>query len=100
MKVDYQLLGKKLKQIRLASNFTQQQLAEKVGETSNYISLLENGEQIPSVDLLESIGKELGVPSSVLLVLGTNIENTDTPIDKLISTMQQASNKFLDIQDE
>lgn len=100
MKVDSRLFGENLKRVRLASNCTQRQLAEKVGVTSNYISLLENGERIPSVDLLEAIGKELGVPSSVLLVLGTNREDTGSPLDKLISSMQQAINKFLDLKNE
>ena len=40
-----------LRQIRLDSNLTQLQLAEKIGQTQSYVSKYENGEQ--RLDLIE-----------------------------------------------
>jgi transcriptional regulator with XRE-family HTH domain len=46
------LIGTELKKTRLLHGLTQKELAEKLGVTVNYLSLLETGNRSPSFALL------------------------------------------------
>ena len=50
-----------LRQVRLDSNFTQLQLAEKVGQTQSYVSKYESGEQRLDLIELEAVCKAVGI---------------------------------------
>ncbi|OSA69855.1 helix-turn-helix domain-containing protein [Clostridium botulinum] len=49
----------KIKEARKSRGLTQQQLAERINTTREYISAIENNHKTPSFDLLERIAKEL-----------------------------------------
>lgn len=49
----YQFIRDELKRIRLASNLTQQQLAEKLNRPQSYVSKYESGER--QLDIVETI---------------------------------------------
>ncbi|MCB0358594.1 MAG: helix-turn-helix transcriptional regulator [Bdellovibrionales bacterium] len=53
---------------RDTSDLSQKDLAELLGVTSNYISLLENDKREPSVALLREISKYLRVPFGLLVL--------------------------------
>jgi transcriptional regulator with XRE-family HTH domain len=55
-------LGKAIKLVRTASGRRQGEVAESLGVTSNYLSLVENGKREPSVSFLKRLGANLGVP--------------------------------------
>ena len=46
------LLGKNIKKLRKAKGYTQKQVAAAVGVSVNYISKIENGNVLFSIDLL------------------------------------------------
>ena len=54
-------LGKRIKQLRKKDKLTQEQLASKVKVTAKYIQYLESAKRIPSLKLLYSIARALGV---------------------------------------
>lgn len=54
-----QAFGKRLKALRQASGFTQDQLAEQVGKSSETISKLERGLIYPGVDMLILLAEKL-----------------------------------------
>ncbi|WP_420590811.1 helix-turn-helix domain-containing protein [Bacterioplanoides sp.] len=54
-----QAFGKRLKVLRQASGFTQDQLAEQVGKSSETISKLERGLIYPGVDMLILLAEKL-----------------------------------------
>ncbi|MDE6138678.1 MAG: helix-turn-helix domain-containing protein [Candidatus Gastranaerophilales bacterium] len=56
-----ELLGKKIKELRKAKKYTQEQLAEKVGIGTPNISYFETGKFSPSVDTLQKIAEVLDV---------------------------------------
>lgn len=56
-----EIIGKRIKQIRLSKKLTQDELAEKLELTKSYISKLENGVTIPNVSLLYSLADILNV---------------------------------------
>ena len=49
---------------------TTQQLAERLGVTRQYISLLENGKRKPSFDVAKALKKIFDIAADELLVMG------------------------------
>lgn len=67
--------------IRNENNQTQGELAESLGITQTYLSLLENNLKKPSLVLLERVSDLKGVSLPLLLV--TNISREDVSEEKL-----------------
>ncbi|MCL5774247.1 MAG: helix-turn-helix transcriptional regulator [Firmicutes bacterium] len=59
-------IGIRIKQARLEADMTQEELAEAVEITPNYISMLERGRKNPSIQILKKIADVLGVSISFL----------------------------------
>jgi len=59
-----------LKRRRINMGLTTQQLAERLGVTRQYISLLENGKRKPSFDVAKSLKKVFDIAADELLVMG------------------------------
>jgi transcriptional regulator with XRE-family HTH domain len=53
-------IGHSIKIRRAITNMSQVRLAKAVGVNQSFISMVENGDQIPSTDLLEKISAALG----------------------------------------
>ena len=68
MKVDYVLLGERIKFWRQKRNLTQEILAEKVELTPGFISLIETGKKRASLETLICLCKELEITLNDLLV--------------------------------
>lgn len=58
------LFGKRLRQIRRYQDLTQEQLAEEVGVSVEFISNIERGINAPSFETLEKISLVLDLPVS------------------------------------
>lgn len=54
-------VAKRVKQLRLLRGWSQEQLAERVGNSAKYISLIERGRANASLDGLTAIAEEFGV---------------------------------------
>lgn len=65
MKLD--TIGKNIRKYRLAKKFRQEDLAEKVGLSANYIGMVERGEKIPSLETFIAILNALEVSSDMVL---------------------------------
>ena len=61
------IVRKNVRALRLKRGFSQQDLAEKAGLHTRYISRLETTDQNVTLDILEGIAKALGVNPSELL---------------------------------
>lgn len=61
--------GNMLKTLRLRENYTQAQLAERLGLTKSVVSAYETGLRMPSYDILISIAKIFKVTTDYLLEL-------------------------------
>jgi putative transcriptional regulator len=57
----------KLRNYRRKKGFTQAELAEEVGVTANYISLIEKGKKFPSVKTINKIVHTLDIPADSFL---------------------------------
>lgn len=67
-------LGIVIKKERISKGFKQKELADALGISSNYLSLIENDKREPRLCFLRELAKALGIPTSSLLV-----EFDDTP---------------------
>lgn len=59
--------GKRVKQKRIESNLTQEELAEKTDLSVGYIGMIERGKRVPSLDTFVIIADELNVTADELL---------------------------------
>jgi len=74
------MLGARLRKARLARHLTQLDLADRVGVSSAYISMLEHDLKEPSLKLLRAIALVLETTLAFLLA-GVGLEGDDSPED-------------------
>ena len=67
MKVNYGLIGKRIKEHRQRRNLTQEMLAELIEMSPGYISMVETGRKKASLDTLLSVSKVLNITLNELL---------------------------------
>jgi transcriptional regulator with XRE-family HTH domain len=67
-------IGKTIRILRTARELKLSELAEGTGLSVAYLSLVENGERQPSVDVLRRVAKALRVPSESLVLLALSAE--------------------------
>jgi transcriptional regulator with XRE-family HTH domain len=98
MSIDYISLGKNIKRRRVLTELTQAQLAEKVGCTDRHIGKIENGQNIPSLEIAAAIANALCVDVDQLLY-GDRPECTDYFIQELVSLTEgfDGRNKLMTI---
>ena len=66
--VDYELpFGAALRRLRRASGFTQEQLGLESGVQRNFISLIENGQNQPTINTISRLARALGIKASQLV---------------------------------
>lgn len=73
------VLGRFIRELREQAHLTQDQLARKTGITYQYLSSLENGRENFSIDVLDALGKAIGMPIQQL-VAGAFAEIQVAPI--------------------
>lgn len=61
-------IGKRILEVRNKRNYTQEELAEKIGSVPSYISNIERKNKYPSLSLLRKIVKELDTSYDYLLI--------------------------------
>lgn len=60
-------IGTALQKLRRQRKVQQETLAALSGYTQSYISMVERGHKVPSMEFMESMGKHLQVPIQVLM---------------------------------
>lgn len=94
MEIDYEALGKKVKEERKRQRLTQEQLAERISVSIKHIGSIERAESIPSIQVLVALANELDVTVDYLLCdslsHGTSIYET-----QILSLIQNKPEKFV-----
>jgi len=70
---EYIKIGKTIKILRIKNGIKQKELAEILGISVNYLSLVENDKRTPSLSLMVNIANTLNV--SLLFLLAKELEN-------------------------
>ncbi len=63
--------GKALKIARSARNISQKDLSDAISLDPSYISLIEKGKRIPTIETLEKIVKSLNIPIHLFFLLAS-----------------------------
>ena len=87
MAVDYEMIGRRIRELRKMKGMTQIALADEVNLSPTYLSYLENGNKKPSINTVVTIANALGVTSDEILCgnLEYNPAEYHADIDKLFS---------------
>lgn len=87
--MDWKTLGQNIKFYRTENQLRQEDLAEKLGLSINYIGMLERGEKTPALDTFVAIANVLNVSSDVLLsgVLNKGFEIQSTILQEKVNTL-------------
>ena len=75
------ILAKNVKYHRYKKKFTQEQLAEKMNVSTNYIGRLERGQHSPSFDKIEKIANALGIEPFELFIERDDYNNLPNRIN-------------------
>lgn len=59
--------GPVLKHFRIERKLTQEELAEKVGVVTSYVSMMESGQKFPNLEMLFALAEALGLTASELV---------------------------------
>ncbi|MGN0548150.1 MAG: helix-turn-helix domain-containing protein [Acutalibacteraceae bacterium] len=97
MNIDFKLLGSRLAQRRRELGLKQFELAEKAGLSNNYLSSIERGWSIPSLETFATLCMSLNTSPDYFL-LGT-VRTSDVP-QKLIENLKLCSDDNLELIDE
>jgi len=79
------IASKNIRYFRKLKGLTQEMLAEKVEVSTVYISYIERGTKVPSLDLLGKIADALAIDPALLLIQDNNLSNLE--IKRLVGTL-------------
>lgn len=65
--MNYSKIGLRIAEVRVKHDLTQEELAEKIGKTSQFISNIETGKRKPSLSTLLNIAKVLNLSLDYLI---------------------------------
>jgi len=75
------IIGEKLKTLRAKKNMSQGDLEKRTGLLRCYISRVENGHTVPSVDTLEKMAQALEVPMYRLFTDDDHVKKPNIPAE-------------------
>jgi transcriptional regulator with XRE-family HTH domain len=75
------VIGEKLKALRAQKNMSQGDMEKRTGLLRCYISRVENGHTIPSVDTLEKMARALEIPMYRLFTDEDHVKKPDIPAE-------------------
>jgi transcriptional regulator with XRE-family HTH domain len=91
--MNYILLAKNIKNARKEKNYTQEKLAELVNCSTVFISQIETGVRVPSLETLYNIAQTLDITIDSLFAETNSTENTNLYIDKIIKLIKNCTNE-------
>jgi transcriptional regulator with XRE-family HTH domain len=103
-----EILAQNLKKHRKRLGFTQPELAEKAGMSTNYLGMIEVARNFPTADVLERLAAALGIKSNELFSVSDSperameqlqqaiLDNVDKRLDNLEQTIEYALDKVIE----
>lgn len=87
--------SKAIRTIRAAKGISQKKLASLTNLDSSYISRIENGKRVPSIEAIESIANSLRIPVYLLTLLASEQEDLKSMPEKNSTIMAEKLLKLL-----
>ena len=102
MSFDKKKIGAKIAELRKSRKMTQEQLAEKIGVTVQYLGTMERGKANTTLNRLDKIAEVLGCSSYDLIFCTTsldavaaNISNENPEMEKLLLEAHEFQKNFI-----
>ena len=76
------VIGEKLKALRAQKNLSQGDIQKRTGLLRCYISRIENGHTVPSVDTLEKMARALEIPMYRLFTDDNRVKKPNIPTER------------------
>jgi len=86
MNLDKELIGKKIRQIRIEKGFSQEELSEKIDISPRHMCTIENGKSFPSIETFVKISQVLDIDINDFFNITVVNNNLRTEIYNLIQT--------------
>jgi transcriptional regulator with XRE-family HTH domain len=96
MHIDFDMLGTRIKKRRRELNLKQNELSEMLGISNNYLSNIENGHSIPSLEVFSEICIKLKITPDMLLLGVIRIDNIPENIKDNLKLCTNKELKFID----
>jgi len=96
------MISEALRLIRVFHDLKQAELAEKMGVSKSYISEIEAGKKVPTMQLIEKYSDEFKMPISSIIFFAERLEDKGETIDfdKARGVIANKIIKFLSFIDE
>ena len=91
----YELLGSRIKSLRKAANFTQEEIANEIGISRQKYARIENGVNSITLDILMKIADVLGVTAADI----TRVLDETPSVEHRVGTEDTSSKKIFDMLD-
>lgn len=88
-----QQISKRVRDLRIKRDLTQEQLADLAGVSPNFLNRIENGRETPSFETIESVSKALRVSLTSLLAGIKDPSEKDNDIAKIAIAYHRLSAK-------
>lgn len=87
--MDYSSIGRNIRQCRQKCRLSQEQLAERVNVSANYIGMIERGEKTPSLETFLAVANALKVSADQLLweMLTVGYQEKSNQLSQQLSTL-------------
>ncbi|PTW49201.1 DNA-binding XRE family transcriptional regulator [Sphingomonas faeni] len=69
------MLGEALRLIRVYHDLKQKQVAERLDISTSYLSEIEKGHKVPSLDLIQRYSDAFGIPASSIMFFAEQVES-------------------------
>ena len=87
MNLDKEIIGQKIRQIRIERGFSQEKLSEKIDISPRHMCTIENGNSLPSLETFVKISQILDIDINDFFNLTPrNTDNLRTEIYELVQT--------------
>ena len=86
--MDYEMLGKRIRDERLLLRLTIEQLAERVNKSTNYIGQIERSDGKPSLETIVDIANALGTTVDSLLCDSLDTAREDETIREICTLLR------------
>lgn len=88
-------LGKAIKTLRNKKGFSQKDLAEKIGISTNALCQIERNNSFPQKSTIAKICEIFNIPSSYLLLLSINDEDIPAEKKQIFNTISNALKEMI-----
>jgi len=92
------MLSEALRLIRLYHDLKQKELADRLSISTSYLSEIESGKKIPTIELINRYAKEFNIPASSILFFSENI-NEPSRVRKMRNFIAKKIIQYLQISE-